>query len=51
MNNIELMSYANIILAQYNLKDKFHFDVQNTFIRVYNDSRTYEVLYNNIRSG
>lgn len=48
MNNIELMSYANIILAQYNLKDKFHFDVQNTFIRVYNDSRTYEVLYNNI---
>lgn len=47
MSNVELMSYANIILAQYNLKDKFHFDVQNTFIRVYNDSRTYEVLYNN----
>ena len=48
MNNIELMSYANKILAQYNLKDKFHFDVQPTYIRVYNDSKTYEVLYSDI---
>lgn len=48
MTDNELMSYAEKILSHYRLGSNFHFDIRETTIRVYNDSKAYENLYNDI---